>query len=130
MADGDEGMVTLTGPEQDEAGPASPAPAAGLVITENSERGVYEAALDGETVAGLVYSRAGGRVSLLATSVLPEHRGRGVAVGLLGAVLDRLRARGETAIATCPFAAAFIDAHPEYRDVLDPATPRHRTAGG
>ena len=59
----------------------------------------------------------------MATSVLPEFRGKGVAARLTGRVLDELRARGRTATVTCPFAASFVNAHPEYVDVLDPAFP-------
>ena len=78
-----------------------------LIITENSEVGIYEAVLGGETVAGVIYSKTGNRVTLLATSVF--------------------RAQGETATITCPFAAEFVSAHPEYADVLDSAVPGNST---
>ncbi|MFL1377747.1 GNAT family N-acetyltransferase [Nocardiopsis protaetiae] len=129
----DEGMVTLTGADQDGTGVdqtgATGTDAGGLTITENSDAGVYEAALGGTTVAGVVYSRAGDRVALLATSVLPEYRGRGIAGLLLGGVLEKIRAEGGTATLGCPFTAEFVDAHPEYADVVDssfPGTARHR----
>ena len=133
MADNADNMVTLTGAEHDLGGSnPSEATAPGaeeLVITNNSELGVYEAAIGGRTAAGLVYNTVGNRVTLLATSVLPEFRGKGLAARLTGAVLDDLRMQGKTATITCPFAAAFVNAHPEYAEVLDPAFPGPHTAG-
>jgi predicted GNAT family acetyltransferase len=133
MAGNAEDMITLTSAEQDLGGSnlsGAPAPdGEDLVITDNSELGIYEAAIGGRTAAGLVYSKVGSRVVLMATSVLPEFRGKGVAARLIGGVLDELRMQGKTATVTCPFAAAFVNAHPEYTDVLDPASPRSHTAG-
>lgn len=122
-----EEMITLTGieqdgPDADQSTMTKPDPN-DLNIIENRELGIYEATLGGETVAGVVYSRAGGHVTLLATSVFPEFRGRGIAAKLLGGVLDRLRAQGETVTLTCPFATAFVAAHPEYSEILS-AAPR------
>lgn len=133
MAANAEDMITLTSAEQDLGG-ANPsgttAPdAEDLVITDNSELGIYEATIRGQTAAGLVYNKIGNRVILMATSVLPEFRGKGVAARLLGGVLDQLRIQGKTATVTCPFAAAFVNAHPEYADVLDPAFPGSHTTG-
>jgi len=120
-------MVTLTGGEQDAAdlrteGATTPQ-LQDLVITDNSEQGVYEATIEGRTVAGLVYDAAGNRVTLMATSVLPEFRGMGVAGRLVGGVLDKLRTEGRTATVVCPFTASFVNNHSEYADVLDPAHP-------
>ncbi|MEU8158519.1 GNAT family N-acetyltransferase [Micromonospora sp. NPDC048986] len=133
MANNAEDMVTLTNAEQDSGGsnlPVTTPPDAGdIVITNDSARGIYEAAVGGQTAAGLVYSEVGSRVVLSATSVFPEFRGKGVASRLIGAVLDDLRRQGKTAAVTCPFATAFVNAHPEYADVLDPAFPRSHSAG-
>lgn len=117
----------MTSAEQDLVGSnqsgATAPDAEDLVITDNSELGIYEATIGGQTAAGLVYNKNGSRVTLMATSVLPEFRGKGVAARLIGGVLDELRMQGKTATITCPFAAAFVNAHPEYADVLDPAFP-------
>lgn len=129
-----EGMVTLTGIEQD--GPdtdpsiTTEPDSNDLIITENKDAGIYEAALSGVTVAGVVYSRAGSHVTLLATSVFPEFRGRGIAAKLLGGVLDGLRAEGETVTITCPFATAFVTAHPEYAEILTAAPKRQHYDNG
>ncbi|SCG44144.1 Predicted acetyltransferase, GNAT superfamily [Micromonospora echinaurantiaca] len=133
MANTAEDMITLTSAEQDSGGSnlsgATAPDAEDLVITNNSARGIYEATIGDRTAAGLVYNEVGSRVILLATSVLPEFRGKGVAARLIGGVLDELRLQGKTATVTCPFATAFVDAHPEYADVLDPAFPPSRAAG-
>lgn len=132
MAANAEDMITLSSAEQDsgdanQSGATAP-DAEDLIITENSELGIYEATIGGRTAAGLVYNKVGNRVILMATSVLPEFRGKGVATRLLGGVLDELRMQGKTATVTCPFTAAFVNAHPEYADVLDPALPGSHTA--
>jgi len=94
-----------------------------MAIFDNKDARTYELAVDGQTAAGLLYSETGTRVTILATSVFPEFRGMGIASELLGGVLDLLRAEGRTATLTCPFATAFVEAHPEYADVVDPTFP-------
>lgn len=135
MADNAEDMITLTNAEQDSGGSnqsgATAPDTEDLVITDNREGGVYEAMIGGRTAAGLVYSQVGHRVVLMAASVLPDFRGKGVAGKLIGGVLDELRRQGKTATVSCPFTAAFVKAHPEYADVLDPRFPgSHTTAPG
>jgi predicted GNAT family acetyltransferase len=132
MTDHADDMITLISPDQDSGGPSlsgADAPGMeGLTITDNSDLGIYEATIGGQTAAGLVYNKAGNRVTLMATSVLPEFRGKGVAARLISGVLGELRKQGKTATITCPFTAAFVNAHPEYGDVLDPAFPGLHTA--
>ncbi|SIR83431.1 GNAT family N-acetyltransferase [Micromonospora avicenniae] len=127
MAGNAEDMITLTSATQDLSGSdlsGAVAPdAEDLVITDNSALGIYEAKIKGQTAAGIVYNKVGSRVVLMATSVLPEFRGKGLAARLIGGVLNELRMQGKTATVTCPFAASFVKSHPEYADVLDPAFP-------
>ena len=135
MTDNTEDMITLSSTDQDSDGPNQTGATApdtdDIVITDNREGGVYEATIGGRTAAGLVYNQVGHRVVLMAASVLPEFRGKGVAGKLIGGVLDELRRQGKTATVSCPFTAAFIEAHPEYADVLDPRFPgSHTTAPG
>jgi predicted GNAT family acetyltransferase len=122
MAERAEGMVILTGIEDNtdvNLYATTTSNTGVLVITENSEDRIYEAAIGDETVAGVVYSKVGNRVTLMATSVFPAFRGKGVAARLLSGVLETLQLQGATVTITCPFAAAFVSAHPEYADVLD-----------
>jgi predicted GNAT family acetyltransferase len=132
MADNAEDMITLTSADQDSGDPnlsgATAPDTEDLTITDNSDLSTYEATIGGQTAAGLIYNKVGNRVILMATSVLPEFRGKGVAARLIGGVLDELRRQGKTATITCPFTATFVNAHPEYADVLDPAFPGSHTA--
>ena len=87
-----DGMIGLTATDADTDLPAASSDAVeDFVITENVESELYEATVNGKLAAGLLYSRTGDRVLLLATSVFPEFRGKGVAARLLGGVLNSLR---------------------------------------
>lgn len=115
-----DAMITLTGAEQDERGTETSGRSADgapdLVVTDNREVGAYEATVDGRTAAGLVYNRSGDHITLLATSVLPEFRGKGVAARLMNEVLADLRRQGMQVTATCPFARAFVDSRTAGRE--------------
>lgn len=116
MAEETATMVTLTDVAQDRADAAVAAD--DLVVTDNDEKGVYEAKIGDETVAGVVYTRSGDHITLLATSVYPQHRGKGIAGRLLGRVLEDLKTNNETATVSCPFATTYLNTHPEYRSVI------------
>ena len=127
MDNSQEAMVTLRGTDQVLRELGTSGTADSLVeltnITKNEDVSVYELHIEDHTVAGLLYTEAGNRVTLLATSVVPEFRGKGLAGKLLGGVLDMLRTEGRTVTLTCPFATAFVHSHPEYADVVDPSFP-------
>lgn len=110
--------------------PASPRVDMGqITIRDNQEAGAYELEVDGQTAAGLLYKESGARVTLLATSVFPEFRGNGIGSKLLSEVLTILREEGRTATLGCPFALSYVQAHPEYVDVIDPEFPGNPKAG-
>ena len=70
---------------------------------------------EGDDIVGLLeYERNGDEVDLFHTEVKPELRNRGLGETLVRAALEDLRARGERAVPTCPFVAAFIRRYPEY----------------
>ncbi|GAA2056792.1 GNAT family N-acetyltransferase [Leifsonia soli] len=83
----------------------------------------YAAWIDGEEAATLPYRRVGGRVVLLKTTVDPKYRGKGVATEFIGRVLDELRHQNELIAVYCPLVRSFIDEHPQYASLLDPAHP-------
>lgn len=112
-ASGEEGEL--------QAVPGSTAPR--MIVRDNRTASTYEGLVDGVVAAGVVYKRAGGRITILATSVFPQFRGRGIAAALLAGVLEDVRARGERVAVTCPFTARFIASHTEYSDLLDPDRP-------
>lgn len=94
-------------------------------VVDEPGRQRYEALL-GEEVAGyLEYRAVGERTILVHTEVDPAMEGRGIGGRLVAGALDDLRSRGRWITVKCPFVAAFLARHPDYRDLL--AAPR-RTA--
>jgi predicted GNAT family acetyltransferase len=59
------------------------------------------------------------------TFIAPRFRGHGVGNLLVRGALDDVRAKGLTLTNFCDFVGGFIDAHPEYADLLDAAHPGH-----
>ncbi|MEV7631744.1 GNAT family N-acetyltransferase [Microbacterium sp. NPDC089318] len=101
--------------------------AAQLVIKNDEIAEIYEATIDGTPAAGVVYRRTGKRVSILATAVFPEFRGRGIAAALLAHVLDDIRDRNERVSVSCPFTAQFLDTHAEYSDLIEGSAHNRRS---
>lgn len=95
-----------------------------LRLVDDPQAGIYLAVVDGTEVAGVTYNLIGDdRIVLLAVSVFPEFRGRGIAMELVRRVLDEARVQGRTVTNYCPVVLAFIERHPEYADLIDPEHP-------
>ena len=60
----------------------------------------------------------GGRIALLHTEVPEALSGQGVGSKLVRGVLDALRAEGAKVVPRCEFVAAYVERHPEYRDMV------------
>jgi len=75
----------------------------------------------GSAVAYVEYERAGGRIALLHTEVPEALSGQGVGSKLVRGTLDAVRAEGLKVVPRCEFVAAYVERHPEYRDLLDAA---------
>lgn len=89
-------------------------------VVNDEEAGVYEAVVDGVTVGGMTYNLLGeDRILLLAVSVFPQSRGRGVATELTRRVLDDVRAQGKTVVNYCPVVDEFVQHNPAYADLID-----------
>ena len=78
----------------------------------------YELWINGELVGVADYVAAGDRLVLPHTEVAPSYRGRGLAAELVRYALDDIRRDGRTVVPTCWYVAQYIDAHPEYRDLV------------
>lgn len=77
----------------------------------------YELVADG-AVIGLIDYRAGTDADVFThTEVAPAHRGTGLAVVLVRAALDDVRARGRTVVPQCWYVADFLRDNPEYQDL-------------
>ena len=95
-------------------------------VKNNTESRSYDAFVDGEVAGSIVYEHAGDRrVVFTHTFVEPRFRGRGVGNALVRGALDDVRAKGLTLTNFCDFVARYIDAHPEYADLLDVTHPGH-----
>lgn len=104
-------------------------PPLNLDVLNDETAGIYEAIVDGTTVGGVPYNLVGeDRIALLAVSVLPEFRGRGVSTELIGRTLDDARAQGKTVINYCPVVHTFVEKNPSYGDLIE--TDRPRTVAG
>lgn len=90
-----------------------------LAVVDNPERHRYELRV-GDRVAGIVqYATEPGTVVLVHTEIAPSVEGEGLGSKLVAGALDDIRARGLEVVPLCPFAAAYIERHPEYADLVE-----------
>lgn len=73
--------------------------------------------MDGR-LAYLEYRREPGLLDIVHTEVPGEMKGRGVGGTLAEAALLYAREKGLRVVPHCPFVAAYIRRHPEYRDLV------------
>jgi hypothetical protein len=95
----------------------------GLRIADEPGRQRYEARFGDDVVGFIEYRSVRGRRILIHTEVDPAVEGRGVGTRLVSWALDDIRAHGLSVTVKCPFVAAFLERHPERRDLLV-ETPR------
>jgi predicted GNAT family acetyltransferase len=68
--------------------------------------------------AELEYEQRGQVIRLTHTGVPPAISGRGVGSDLVSTALDYARAKGLRVVPACSYAAAYIERHPEYADLV------------
>jgi predicted GNAT family acetyltransferase len=86
-------------------------------IRHNPAASRFETIVDGHlSVAD--YVLAGNRMIFTHTFVPDALRGRGIAAALVGAALEEARVAGRKVEPRCSYVAAYIDRHPEYRDLV------------
>ena len=90
-------------------------------IANHPERNQYEMTSGGKLAALISYQRAGDRIDMQHTKVMPEHEGTGLGSQLASFALDDVRQQGHKVVATCSFVQSFIERHPQYQDLLDKA---------
>ena len=88
-------------------------------IRNNEDRRRYEISVDKELAGFAQYSVRPQRIIITHTEVFDQFEGQGLAGQLIKFALDDIRARGLDVVPLCPYAAAFIDKHPEYDDLVD-----------
>lgn len=88
-------------------------------VRDNRAEQEFELDVEGHRAIA-AYQREGGTITFTHTLVPKAIEGRGVASKLIRAALDASRDEGLKVIAQCPFVAAYIERHPEYRGLLAP----------
>ncbi|MFU8947573.1 GNAT family N-acetyltransferase [Mycetocola zhadangensis] len=90
-----------------------------ITLRRYDDEGVYVALMESREVATLRFAAQDDRVDVLATTVDPAFRGRGLAADLIADALDDMRARGRHIRVYCGVVAAFIERYPHYADLVD-----------
>lgn len=99
-------------------------PASDFEVVNDEKAGIYEAVVGDREIAGLSYNVADdNRLVLLAVSVFPDFRKRGIATELIRRVLDDVRAQGKTVTIMCPIVRTFIEHNHGYADLVDSKRP-------
>jgi predicted GNAT family acetyltransferase len=87
-------------------------------VADNPEAQRYELAADGQRIGFVTYHMEPGVISLLHAEVNPAHERQGWGSRLVAGTLDDARERGLKVRPVCPFVVAYIERHPQYRDLL------------
>lgn len=86
-------------------------------VTDNRAEHEFELVVDGHRA--IAAYQLEDRVIVFTHTVVPKAiEGRGVASKLIKAALDSARDRGLRVVPQCPFVAAYIERHPEYKGIL------------
>ena len=87
------------------------------IVVDNAEQHRFELAEQG-LIAFATYRLDEGRVIIPHVETPPALRGQGVAGRLMTGLLEIIRLRGQKVVPLCPYAVAFLERHPEYRDLM------------
>lgn len=86
-------------------------------IIRNAAQGRFETTVDG-VLCVLEYRLSDGVMTITHTGVPEAVGGRGIAAALTRFALDTARAEGWLVVPACAYAAAWLDRHAEYADLL------------
>jgi hypothetical protein len=87
-------------------------------VADHPEAERYELTAEGERVGFVTYRVDPEVITFLHAEVNPVHERQGWGSRLVAGALDDARARGLKVRPVCPFVAAYIERHPDYRDLL------------
>ncbi|MBP0494320.1 GNAT family N-acetyltransferase [Pararoseomonas indoligenes] len=87
-------------------------------VTDNTARHRFELEVGTSEPALIAYRRDGGRITLVHTIVPEEASGHGAGSRLVRGALAMIRSQGLRVVPECSFVAAYIERHPEERDLL------------
>ncbi len=88
-----------------------------MQINHQRDAARFHATIEGHE-AELTYRLGGGRMTIAHTGVPSAIGGRGVAADLVRAALEFARAEGLKVVPACSYAAAYIQRHPGYEDLV------------
>lgn len=88
-----------------------------LKVVNNEGEGQFEIDL-GDEKAIVTYDRSPSTITFLHTEVPPAFKGKGIAKQLTSRALNHAREENLKVNALCPFTAAYVRRHPEYKDLL------------
>ncbi|MBW6522158.1 N-acetyltransferase [Sphingomonas sp. RHCKR47] len=86
-------------------------------VIDNKAEQEFELTVDGYRAVA-AYQLEGDTIVFTHTEVPAEIEGRGVASKLIQAALDSARDRGLKVVPQCRFVRAYMEKHPETRDML------------
>lgn len=78
----------------------------------------YELVEDGTVIGFADYQMQGDTVVFPHTVIDQSRRGEGLGAVLVRAALDDVRPTGRKVVPVCWYVGQFVDAHPEYADLL------------
>ena len=93
-------------------------PDSGPTFVRNDDASRYELYVSGELASLADYRRTGETLEMHHTETRDTFRGRGLAAELVRQALDDVRERNLHVVPSCWFVADFIEANPEYADLV------------
>ncbi len=86
-------------------------------VIDNAQENRFELQASGATAIA-AYVRDGDTITFTHTVVPEAMQGHGLGSQLIAAALNSARAQGLSVVPQCEFVAAYIDAHPDYADLV------------
>lgn len=86
-------------------------------LIENEAAKQYEFHIDG-FIPRIEYIKVAGKIFLTHTEVPVELEGKGIGSALIKQVLEEIDKHDLVIIPTCPFVAAYIKRHPEWKRLV------------
>ncbi|MEX2293329.1 MAG: GNAT family N-acetyltransferase [Acidimicrobiales bacterium] len=87
-------------------------------VRHDKERSRYELLLDGEVIGVAEYYLNGDDLVFPHTEIGFAHRGQGLGAVLVRSAMDDVRATGRLVVPICWYVRDFLDANPDYQDLL------------
>jgi predicted GNAT family acetyltransferase len=87
-------------------------------VVRDEGRSRYELVVDGVVIGIADYVVQGKKVVVPHTEIVAHLRGQGLGAQLVRGVLDDIRSSGRSVVPHCWYVAEFVDANPDYADLV------------